>query len=313
MGGSICNALNGFDLDVSEGEFVGIMGPSGAGKTTLLNIISTIDEPTSGNVVISGNNLKNLKEPKLSIFRRNMLGFIFQEFNLLDTLTIKENILLPLALSGIKVDEIEDRVKYISGVLGIDEILNKYPYEVSGGQKQKCAAARAVINNPRLILADEPVGSLDSKSSKDLAAIMPQEQKFSSYYNIYFSLYFFYGPFLFIGLFLGILFLLATGSVIYFKQLTEANENKNKYVILREIGVSRKEIKGSISKQMLITFGLPLIIGICHSSVALIVFQKLLAQNILKYCFFIITVYIACYIFFYFITVNSYTKIVTGK
>jgi len=168
LGGSVCNALNGFDLEVNEGEFVGIMGPSGAGKTTLLNIISTIDEPTSGSIIISGNNLKNLKEPKLSIFRRNMLGFIFQEFNLLDTLTIKENIVLPLALSGIKLDEIENRIKHISEVLGINEILNKYPYEVSGGQKQKCAAARAVINNPRLILADEPVGSLDSKSSKDL-------------------------------------------------------------------------------------------------------------------------------------------------
>jgi putative ABC transport system ATP-binding protein len=168
LGGSVCNALNGFDLEVDEGEFVGIMGPSGAGKTTLLNIISTIDEPTSGSIFISGNNLKNLKEPKLSIFRRNILGFIFQEFNLLDTLTIKENVILPLALSGIKVEEIEERVKHISGILGINEILNKYPYEVSGGQKQKCAAARAVINNPRLILADEPVGSLDSKSSKDL-------------------------------------------------------------------------------------------------------------------------------------------------
>jgi putative ABC transport system ATP-binding protein len=168
LGGSVCNALNGFDLEVEEGEFVGIMGPSGAGKTTLLNIISTIDEPTSGNIFISGNNLKNLKEPKLSIFRRNMLGFIFQEFNLLDTLTIKENVILPLVLSGIKVGEIEERVKHISEILGISEILNKYPYEVSGGQKQKCAAARAVINNPRLILADEPVGSLDSKSSKDL-------------------------------------------------------------------------------------------------------------------------------------------------
>lgn len=168
QGGSICNALNGFDLEVNEGEFVGIMGPSGAGKTTLLNIISTIDEPTSGNVIVDGNNLKNLKEPGLSIFRRNMLGFIFQEFNLLDTLTIKENILLPLALSGTNVNKMEERVEYISEILGINKILNKYPYEVSGGQKQKCAAARAVINNPRLILADEPVGSLDSKSSKDL-------------------------------------------------------------------------------------------------------------------------------------------------
>lgn len=144
------------------------MGPSGAGKTTLLNMISTIDRPTSGTVTIDGEDIVKMDEEKLSVFRRNKLGFIFQDFNLLDTLTVKENIVLPLSLSKVNLKEIKKRLKEVSEGLGIDDILNKYPYEISGGQKQRTAAARAIIGRPALILADEPTGALDSKSSTEL-------------------------------------------------------------------------------------------------------------------------------------------------
>lgn len=166
--GNIYTALYDIDLSIKEGEFVGIMGPSGAGKTTLLNIISTIDKPSGGTVTIGGEDIIKMNEEKLSVFRRNKLGFIFQDFNLLDTLTVKENIVLPLALSRVSLDKIEDRLKEVSVNLGIDDILNKYPYEISGGQKQRTAAARAIINKPALVLADEPTGALDSRSSAEL-------------------------------------------------------------------------------------------------------------------------------------------------
>lgn len=166
--GNVYTALDNIDLQINEGEFVGIMGPSGAGKTTLLNVISTIDKPTSGAINIGGENIMAMNEDKLSSFRRNKLGFIFQDFNLLDTLTLKENIILPLTLSKIKPSLIEKKVIKIAEILGISEILNKYPHEVSGGQEQRAAAARAIITEPTLILADEPTGALDSKSSQEL-------------------------------------------------------------------------------------------------------------------------------------------------
>lgn len=168
LGGVKYTALDNINLKVDEGEFVGIMGPSGSGKTTFLNVISTIDKPTSGTVMIDGKDIVKLKEPHLSAFRRNKLGFIFQDFNLLDNMTLKENIVLPLALSKVPYAEIEKRLNDIASKLGIKEILNKHPYEVSGGQKQRAAAARAIISKPSLILGDEPTGALDSKSSKDL-------------------------------------------------------------------------------------------------------------------------------------------------
>ncbi len=161
-------ALEDISFEIKEGEFVGIMGPSGAGKTTLLNVISTIDKPTAGTVIIDGDDVVKMKDNKLSAFRRDKLGFLFQDFNLLDTLTIKENIILPLALARVSHTEIENRVKQIAVNLGILEMLNKYPYEVSGGQKQRAAAGRAIIHKPKLILADEPTGALDSKSSSEL-------------------------------------------------------------------------------------------------------------------------------------------------
>ncbi|OBR89653.1 MULTISPECIES: ABC transporter ATP-binding protein [Clostridium] len=176
-GGNVSSALNGVSFDVEKGEFVGIMGPSGAGKSTLLNVIATIDTPTSGSIKIGNQDIVNLKEPKLSRFRRKKLGFIFQDYNLLDTLTLKENVILPLALSKVKVNEIDERAERIASTLGISKILNKYPYEVSGGQRQRTAAARAIITNPELILADEPTGALDSKSSRELLGCMSELNK----------------------------------------------------------------------------------------------------------------------------------------
>lgn len=166
--GNAYTALDNINLEIKEGEFVGIMGPSGAGKTTLLNIISTIDKPTSGIVTVDNDDITKMNEDKLSSFRRDKLGFIFQDFNLLDTLTLKENIVLPLALAKVSLKEIEKKLSQVADNLGISEILNKYPYEVSGGQKQRAAAARAIITTPKLILADEPTGALDSKSSTEL-------------------------------------------------------------------------------------------------------------------------------------------------
>jgi len=166
--GNQYTALQNISLTIEEGEFVGIMGPSGAGKSTLLNIFSTIDTPTSGEIIIDGQNIVAMNEEKLSDFRRHKLGFIFQDYNLLDTLTVKENILLPLALSKVPTNEIEKRVKEIANMFGIHEILDKYPYHISGGQKQRAAASRAIVSNPSLILADEPTGALDSKSATGL-------------------------------------------------------------------------------------------------------------------------------------------------
>jgi putative ABC transport system ATP-binding protein len=166
--GNLYPALDGINLQIKEGEFIGIMGPSGAGKTTLLNLVASIDNPTGGSIIIDGYDLVTMNEDQLSSFRRQKLGFLFQDFNLLDTLTVKENVVLPLALARLPVTEIEARVTEVAALLGIQEILSKYPYEISGGQKQRTAAARAIIHNPRLVLADEPTGALDSRSSTEL-------------------------------------------------------------------------------------------------------------------------------------------------
>ena len=171
-GGSSSKAIKGISFTVDKGEFVGIMGPSGAGKSTLLNIIATIDKATAGEIVIGGQNLNMMNSDELAIFRREKLGFIFQDYNLLDTMTLKENIALPLVLSKEKPKVIMENVQEIAKNLGIDNILSKYPYEVSGGQRQRASAARAIISNPQLILADEPTGALDSKSSAELLQCM---------------------------------------------------------------------------------------------------------------------------------------------
>lgn len=167
-GGNISKALDDINFQVEMGEFVGIMGPSGAGKSTLLNIIATIDKATSGEVRIGGHNISQIKGDELAMFRREKLGFIFQDYNLLDTMTFRENIALPLVLAKEEPKQIEEKVQDIAKALGISQLLSKYPYEVSGGQRQRASAARAIISNPELILADEPTGALDSKAAADL-------------------------------------------------------------------------------------------------------------------------------------------------
>lgn len=161
-------ALNGVSFDVHEGEFVAIMGPSGSGKTTLLNILATLDKPTCGEVLLDGHSFNRVKDSESARFRREHLGFVFQDFNLLDSFNLKDNILLPLVLSRMDVNEMERRLSPIAKMLGIEELLTKLPYEVSGGEKQRAAVARAIITDPRILLADEPTGALDSKSSKRL-------------------------------------------------------------------------------------------------------------------------------------------------
>ena len=166
--GAKTEALKGVSINVKQGEFVGIMGASGAGKSTLLNIISTIDTQTSGKVLINDKEVSKLNQNQIADFRRDNLGFVFQDSNLLNTLTIKENIMLPLSLKNESVSNIETRVKEVAKALDIEDTLNKYPYEVSGGQKQRGAVCRAIVTKPALMLADEPTGALDSKSARSL-------------------------------------------------------------------------------------------------------------------------------------------------
>ncbi|QYE96566.1 ABC transporter ATP-binding protein [Paraclostridium sordellii] len=175
--GSIVKAIDDISFSVSKGEFIGVMGPSGSGKTTLLNMIATIDEVTSGNIYLGDKDLTDISPKDIAKFRRENLGFIFQDFNLLDTLTIHENIALALTINKTKKSEIDKKVLNVAKELGIEELLSKYPYEVSGGQKQRTACARALITNPKLILADEPTGALDSKSAQMLIEMISNMNK----------------------------------------------------------------------------------------------------------------------------------------
>ena len=168
FGGQKVEALADVSFTVEKGEYVAIMGESGSGKTTLLNILAALDRPTAGNVLLSGRDITTLKEKELSAFRRDNLGFVFQEFNLLDTFSLRDNIFLPLVLAGKKYPEMKQRLAPLAQTLGIDKLLDKYPYEVSGGQKQRCAVARALITRPQLVLADEPTGALDSRAADSL-------------------------------------------------------------------------------------------------------------------------------------------------
>ena len=174
FGGDKVQALRRVSFDVEQGEYVAIMGESGSGKTTLLNILAALDKPTSGEVVLDGRALSKIKESEMSVFRRENLGFVCQEFNLLDTFSLQDNIYLPLVLAGEKYFVMRERLQPIAEKLGITPLLKKYPYEVSGGQKQRAAVARALISNPRLILADEPTGALDSKSTDELLRLFAQ-------------------------------------------------------------------------------------------------------------------------------------------
>lgn len=171
LGGNQVEALKNLSFSVEEGEYVAIMGESGSGKTTLLNILAALDKPTGGRVILNGKNIVDIREKEISAFRRENLGFVFQDFNLLDNFSLKDNIVLPLVLSGVDYKEMERRITPIAAQLGILDILGKYPYEVSGGQKQRAAVARALIIKPELVLADEPTGALDSKATEDLLTL----------------------------------------------------------------------------------------------------------------------------------------------
>ena len=168
FGGNQVEALHNVNFSVEQGEYVAIMGESGSGKTTLLNILAALDTPTGGKVYLKGRDLSGVKEREIAAFRRQNLGFVFQDFHLLDTFSLKDNIFLPLVLSGKTYEEMERRLTPVAERLGITEILNKFPYEVSGGQKQRAAVARALVTKPQLILADEPTGALDSRASDEL-------------------------------------------------------------------------------------------------------------------------------------------------
>ena len=172
FGGNQVQALSNVSFSVEQGEYVAIMGESGSGKTTLLNILAALDKPTSGEVLLDGRSLSAVKEKEIAAFRRDNLGFVFQDFNLLDTLTISENIALALTINKVPAGEIDGRVQEMSSKLNITDILKKYPYQVSGGQKQRCACARAIINNPKLILADEPTGALDSHTGREVLGML---------------------------------------------------------------------------------------------------------------------------------------------
>ncbi|MGO5081743.1 ABC transporter ATP-binding protein [Oscillospiraceae bacterium LCP25S3_E4] len=174
FGGNRVQALSNVSFSVNEGEYVAIMGESGSGKTTLLNILAALDKPTKGEVFLDNKKMSEIKDKELSAFRRDNLGFVFQDFNLLDTFSIKDNIFLPLVLSGDNYKIMEKKLQPIATKLGITDILNKFPYEVSGGQKQRAAVARALITSPRLILADEPTGALDSHSADDMLEIFSE-------------------------------------------------------------------------------------------------------------------------------------------
>lgn len=168
FGGNKVTALQNVNLTVERGEYVAIMGESGSGKTTLLNILATLDKPTEGEVILDGKNMQSMKEKNLARFRRESLGFVFQEFNLLDNFSVRDNIYLPLVLAGMAPAEMETRIRPIASKLGITELLEKFPYEISGGQKQRVAVARAIITEPEMVLADEPTGALDSRSTDEL-------------------------------------------------------------------------------------------------------------------------------------------------
>jgi len=170
--GNVTKALNDISFQVNAGEFISIMGASGSGKTTLLNCISTIDSTSAGTILLDGSDITQLKDEELAKFRRENLGFVFQDFNLLDTLTVGENITLSLTVNGLLPEEVMSRTEKIAATMGISHILDKFPQQISGGEKQRCAFARAVVTNPKLILADEPTGSLDSVASKNLLEVM---------------------------------------------------------------------------------------------------------------------------------------------
>lgn len=177
LGGNKVQALDNVNFSVEQGEYVAIMGESGSGKTTLLNIMASLDKPTSGQIILAGKNMAEIRQKEICAFRRDNLGFVFQDFNLLDTLSLRDNIFLPLVLAGCDYQNMTERLHVLAQKLGIEELLDKYPYEVSGGQKQRTAVARALITKPQMVLADEPTGALDSKAANKLLHIFSEINK----------------------------------------------------------------------------------------------------------------------------------------
>lgn len=169
--------LNNISFDITEGDFIAVMGPSGAGKSTLLNLLSTIDKPTHGSIILDGQELTTIRNEKLAKLRKEQIGFIFQDYNLLDNMTLMDNIALPLSLSNVKAKRIEQRVQDMAELFHLEQHLKKYPHQLSGGQKQRAAAARALIRNPRIVFADEPTGALDSKSSRELLTSLKKSMR----------------------------------------------------------------------------------------------------------------------------------------
>ena len=258
---NITKAIDNISFTVNEGEFVAIMGASGSGKTTLLNCISTIDTVTAGKIIINNKDITEIKDRDRASFRRNNLGFVFQDFNLLDTLTIAENISLSLIINKKNENKIDEMVNDIAKRLGIEGILDKFPYEVSGGQKQRCACARALINNPKLILADEPTGALDSKSSRMLLETMDEINKNLNATILMVTHDAFSASFCQRILFLkdGNIFTAIVATILAIQTLSDSTKYKYHYSILSKLGVEQSQIYKTIRKQLLIFFLFPVI------------------------------------------------------
>ena len=258
---NITKAIDNISFIVNEGEFVAIMGASGSGKTTLLNCISTIDTVTAGKIIINNKDITEIKDRDIASFRRNNLGFVFQDFNLLDTLTIAENISLSLIINKKNENKIDEMVNDIAKRLDIEGILDKFPYEVSGGQKQRCACARALINNPKLILADEPTGALDSKSSRMLLETMDEINKNLNATILMVTHDAFSASFCQRILFLkdGNIFTAIVATILAIQTLSDSTKYKYHYSILSKLGIEQSRIYKTIRKQLLIFFLFPVI------------------------------------------------------
>lgn len=258
---NITKAIDNISFTVNEGEFVAIMGASGSGKTTLLNCISTIDTVTAGKIIINNKDITEIKDRDIASFRRNNLGFVFQDFNLLDTLTIAENISLSLIINKKNENKRDEMVNDIAKRLDIEGILDKFPYEVSGGQKQRCACARALINNPKLILADEPTGALDSKSSRMLLETMDEINKNLNATILMVTHDAFSASFCQRILFLkdGNIFTAIVATILAIQTLSDSTKYKYHYSILSKLGVEQSQIYKTIRKQLLIFFLFPVI------------------------------------------------------
>lgn len=284
-------SLSKVSFDVAEGEFIGIMGASGSGKTTLLNVLSTIDKATSGEVYINGVNLKSLNDTQSADFRRDNLGFIFQEYFLLDSLTIQENIAVPLTLQKLSPKKIENKIKSLAERFGIASQLGKYPNELSGGQRQRASAARAIVKNPSILFADEPTGALDSNSATELLHALSEANSE-----------------------LNTTILMVTHDP--FNNVSSVMDSKADYEILGKLGYTRNHIKKIIKKQILTFFSIPFLLGLLDCIFATMIYKAGLMQNILgnslsQYVPVVIAIVLTIMIYsiYYFLTVRACYKV----